>query len=225
MKNSKCFYALFLLSLCIISCNKENDSATPDKTATTNETPVAVADQATVTSGGSVVLDLLSNDTDKEGDVLTITEVSQPTKGTLSEKEGTYTYTANANTNGDETLTYTLSDGTNTATGAVTITITAKVDNSPSIVGTWTTTDKEAFVCDNNTTSESYELTSDGKYINNCPGFGELKVAYLVSADKKTLTVKDLPFPGNDAIFTIVSLTEEKKVLKRANKSFTFTRD
>ncbi len=225
MKNFKFFYALFLLSLCIISCNKENDSPTPDKTETTNEAPVANADQATVTSGDSVVLDLLSNDTDKEGNALTITAVSKPAKGTLSEKAGVYTYTANANTDGKETLTYTLSDGVNTATGTVIITITAKVANGPSIVGTWTTTDKEAFICDNNTTSESHELTSDGKYINNCPGFGEIKVAYIVSADKKTLTVKDLPFPGNDAVFTIVSLTETVMVLNTANKSFTFTRD
>ncbi len=79
----------------------------------TNNAPVAVNDVFVVPCNTSVALDVLSNDTDKDGDALTITSVTQPTKAGVAiganGKSLTYIPTGVCFLN--DTFTYTISDG------------------------------------------------------------------------------------------------------------------
>ena len=95
--------------------------------AAPNAAPVAQDDAQSVDAGGAVTVDVLANDSDPDGDPLTVTAVSTPSKGTAQVTAGgaAVRYTANAGTSGQDTFTYTVSDGTATATATVTITIRA----------------------------------------------------------------------------------------------------
>ena len=92
-----------------------------------NQAPTANADSATVAKNSTAnVIDVLANDTDPEGNTLTVTAVSTPTSGTAAVGTGGayVTYTPNANFTGTDSFTYTISDGHgNTATGNVSVTV------------------------------------------------------------------------------------------------------
>ena len=100
-----------------------------------NDAPVAVADAYTTSEDTALNVaasGVLANDTDGEGQTLTATVVTGPSKGTLTlNANGSFLYTPNANANGTDTFTYTVSDGTATSAPAtVTITVTA-VNDAP----------------------------------------------------------------------------------------------
>ena len=98
-----------------------------------NDVPVAVADALTVEEDAAITnTDVIVNDTDIEGDTLTLTAVSTDGSGTVAVNtdEVSVDYTPAANFNGTETITYTVTDGTDTSTGTFTITITA-VNDAP----------------------------------------------------------------------------------------------
>ncbi|MEW5824719.1 MAG: IPTL-CTERM sorting domain-containing protein [Pseudomonadota bacterium] len=69
---------------------------------------------------------VLGNDSDPNGDSLTVTGYTQPANGTVTiDADGNLVYTPNAGFQGVDTLTYTVSDGNSTATATVTITVNA----------------------------------------------------------------------------------------------------
>jgi hypothetical protein len=92
-----------------------------------DDAPVAVPDAATTPEDVPVVIDVLANDTDVEGDGLTVTATSGPTTVT---REGRVRFVPPADANGTATFTYTVSDGWLTGTATVTVTITP-VDDPP----------------------------------------------------------------------------------------------
>jgi hypothetical protein len=93
--------------------------------AAPNRRPVATADSASTFKGIATTIAVLSNDTDPDGNTLTVTAVSKPGHGTASINAGkTVTYTPLAGYGGADSFTYTVSDGHGgTATAKVTITI------------------------------------------------------------------------------------------------------
>jgi VCBS repeat-containing protein len=113
--------------------NGESATATVNVTVTAvNDAPVANADTATVAEDGTVSVAALANDTDLDGDTLTVASVTQGAHGTVSiNPDKTVKYTPAANYNGSDSFTYTVSDGNGgTATATVTVTITA-VNDAP----------------------------------------------------------------------------------------------
>ncbi|HEX4925728.1 MAG TPA: Ig-like domain-containing protein, partial [Bdellovibrionales bacterium] len=89
-----------------------------------NSAPVAVADTYTVNQDSAATnFTVRSNDTDSNGDTLTITTVSNPPGGTATIVGGaTIDYTPDAGFNGVDTFTYDISDGNGgTAQGTVTV--------------------------------------------------------------------------------------------------------
>ncbi len=79
-----------------------------------NQSPTAVADLATTAEDQPTTIAALTNDKDRDlpaGDVLTVTNYTQPDNGTVVlNPNGTFTYTPDANYNGTDTFTYTVSD-------------------------------------------------------------------------------------------------------------------
>ncbi|SDG18976.1 Ig-like domain-containing protein [Alloyangia pacifica] len=88
-----------------------------------NDDPEAVDDYVTTGSGTPVTLAPMDNDTDVDGDTLTITGVGEPANGTVTlNADGTVTYTPNEGHTGEDSFTYTIDDGNGgTDTGTVTV--------------------------------------------------------------------------------------------------------
>jgi T1SS-143 domain-containing protein len=79
-----------------------------------NLPPDAVDDEVDTVQGQAVTIDALGNDSDPDGDNLSITDVSNGTYGTATVVNGQVVYTPTANPGPDglvDTLTYTISDG------------------------------------------------------------------------------------------------------------------
>jgi N-acetylmuramoyl-L-alanine amidase len=93
-----------------------------------DQAPVAVDDNATLAEDSpATAINVRSNDTDADGDIVSITATTDGAKGAVAiTGSGTgLTYKPNANANGLDTFTYTIDDGhggTDTATVHVTIT-------------------------------------------------------------------------------------------------------
>jgi len=109
-----------------------NDAATVTITVNgVNDPPVAVNDSAITKKDTSVVIDVLSNDSDLDsGDILTVDSVTQGTNGSVSHNGSYITYTPSAGFNGTDSFEYTVSDGkggTDTATVNVTVADTATI--------------------------------------------------------------------------------------------------
>ena len=98
----------------------DNDSGVSEaKTITitvtgTNDAPVANTESTTLVEDGSVVIDVVGNDTDVDGsiDPTSVVITTQPTNGSLSVNAvtGEVTYTGNANYNGPDSFEYTVAD-------------------------------------------------------------------------------------------------------------------
>ena len=104
-----------------------------------NAAPVVLDEEVSVQAGVLVTgspADLLVNDTDPEGDVLTIIRYGQPAHGTFSQNpDGSISYIANAGYAGPDELTYTVSDGQgNETVGTLRLTITPAALNRAPVV-------------------------------------------------------------------------------------------
>jgi hypothetical protein len=120
-------------------------SATANVTVTVgaapNQPPVAIDDAATTISGTPVSIDVLANDSDPDGDPLTIQSVGAPRLGTVAISGGAIVYTPAAGAVGTDAFTYTINDGRGgTATANVTVTITPPPNNPPIAVDDAATT-------------------------------------------------------------------------------------
>jgi len=91
-----------------------------------NHAPKAVADKATTPKGIAVKISVLANDSDPDGDPLSVQSITQPAHGTaVLNADDTVTYTPAANFTGTDTFQYTISDGRGgTDTAAVSIKVT-----------------------------------------------------------------------------------------------------
>src|SRR5262245_61202450 len=75
---------------------------------------------------------VLTNDTDANGDALTVMSFTAPAHGTLTDNgDGSFTYTPDENFNGSDSFTYRITDRKGgTATATVQVTVTA-VNDAP----------------------------------------------------------------------------------------------
>lgn len=128
----------FVYTVCDDGIPVQCSQATVTITVTpVNDAPLAVDDVASVNEDGILNgTTVLINDSDIEGDVLTVntTPVTAPTNGVLVlNANGTYTYTPNANFNGTDTFSYEVCDNgipSECDTALVTITVNP-VNDSP----------------------------------------------------------------------------------------------
>ena len=96
----------------------------------TNTAPVTVDDSYSVHAGQvltvQAALGLLSNDSDPDGDTLTLLSIQSPTNGSFDvlAPDGSFTYTPDTGFVGTETLTYTIGDGVTITQGTLVIEVT-----------------------------------------------------------------------------------------------------
>ncbi|HCE2340065.1 TPA: tandem-95 repeat protein [Vibrio parahaemolyticus] len=98
-----------------------------------NDAPVAKDDIATTQEDTAVTIDVLPNDSDVDGDKLSIESASVPKEqGTVEVVNGKLVFTPAENFNGDAEITYTVTDGQLTDEAKVTVTVNP-VNNAPTI--------------------------------------------------------------------------------------------
>ncbi|MEK2154889.1 tandem-95 repeat protein [Vibrio parahaemolyticus] len=98
-----------------------------------NDAPVAKDDIATTQEDTVVTIDVLPNDSDVDGDKLSIESASVPKEqGTVEVVDGKLVFTPAENFNGDAEITYTVTDGQLTDEAKVTVTVNP-VDDAPTI--------------------------------------------------------------------------------------------
>ncbi|NVK17244.1 MAG: cadherin-like domain-containing protein, partial [Methylocystaceae bacterium] len=138
----------FDLTASVTSTEPNGDSATSTTSLTVdvpevNNGPDASDDTASVNEDASVVIDLVANDTDLDGDSLSVTQIAGQDVSvgdsvdvgngsvTLNE-DGTVTFTPDGDYSGSESFEYTVSDGIESTTATATVDVEAIAD-APSL--------------------------------------------------------------------------------------------
>lgn len=126
-----------------------------------NDDPVLQEDSATTREDTPVTVDVLANDTDIDGDALTlVSDGITASSGTATVQDGQIKFTPAANFNGSATVTYTVTDGTVQKMATITITVTP-VNDAPVLQGATSITTAEDTVVANTfvTDVDNSELT------------------------------------------------------------------
>jgi hypothetical protein len=90
-----------------------------------NQTPVAVADALTTAEDTAGIVDVLANDSDPDGDTVSLVGATNGAHGSVTCDGGRCTYTPAADYNGADSFTYTVTDTHGaTASGSVDVTVT-----------------------------------------------------------------------------------------------------
>ncbi len=169
-----------------------------------NGPPVAVDDASTTAEDTAIVIRVLDNDSDVDGDSLSVIEVSTPSNGSVAITGAgtTVTYTPNANFHGSDLFTYKVSDG-KVVTDAATVTvIVTSVNDPPVAMGDSTTTDEDTAivirVLDNDTDvdGDSLSVIAVGTPSNGA--------AAITSAGATVTYTPNSSFHGSDS-FTYVA--------------------
>ncbi|HEX2122028.1 MAG TPA: Ig-like domain-containing protein, partial [Thermoanaerobaculia bacterium] len=179
-----------------------SDSATV--TVVVNGGPAAADDSATTNEDQTATIAVLANDSDPNGDTLTVTSVTAPAHGSASANgDGTVAYTPAANYNGSDSFSYTVSDGRGgSATANVSVTVSA-VNDAPTLAGDSATTRKNTAVTINVLGNDSDADGDTLRVTSVAPGMA--RSAVTVNADG-TIRYKPRPgFTGADSFTYTVS--------------------
>ena len=118
-------------------------SASGAESTDENNAPEAAGDAVTTGVGQAITIAVLGNDTDADGDALTVESVTAPSNGSAAVSGTAVAYTPNASYIGVDTFDYTVSDGTDEDTATVTVTVSPFTSNlrvlpNPSTGGSYT---------------------------------------------------------------------------------------
>ncbi|NVC50093.1 tandem-95 repeat protein, partial [Vibrio diabolicus] len=118
----------------VVTSGGVSESTTVEVNVTpVNDAPVAKDDTATTQEDTAVTIDVLPNDTDVDGDVLSIDSASVPKEqGTVEVVNGKLVFTPAENFNGDAEITYIVTDGQLTDEAKVVVTVNP-VNDAPTI--------------------------------------------------------------------------------------------
>jgi hypothetical protein len=162
-----------------------------------NSSPVAVDDSAEVKSGSTVLVDVLANDTDEDGDTLSITGFTQGSKGTATQEGDSIRYTPNPGFIGMDEFMYEISDG-NGGTSSARVTIIVNIDGTlvgtgeygTDEIGIYQTPNGLTAVLENqaSTTGLVIETGSDGILGIESMSYG-VDVIYIYGGEVKIVTV------------------------------------
>jgi FtsP/CotA-like multicopper oxidase with cupredoxin domain len=126
--------------------NDSNEATVKIEVTPVNDAPVAVNDISSTVEGVSVIIDVLANDTDADGDPLVVTNLIHDgiNASVTVNPDNTLTYSPNSGYTGPDSLTYTANDAVldsnNIAT--VTLTVDVRVNSEPIAEDDFATTTK-----------------------------------------------------------------------------------
>ncbi|HHX8291271.1 TPA: tandem-95 repeat protein, partial [Vibrio diabolicus] len=166
-----------------------------------NDAPVAKDDIATTQEDTAVTIDVLPNDTDVDGDKLSIQSASVPeAQGKVEIVDGKLVFTPAENFNGDAEITYIVTDGQLTDEAKVTVTVnpvndapTIKVDAVESITENAVSTDTVVAtleVADSDAPEDQLTVSLE----NNSNGY------FVLVGDEVTLTQAGVDAVNNDEL-------------------------
>ncbi|HBH7919095.1 TPA: tandem-95 repeat protein, partial [Vibrio parahaemolyticus] len=166
-----------------------------------NDAPVAKDDIATTQEDTAVTIDVLPNDTDVDGDKLSIQSATVPeAQGKVEIVDGKLVFTPAENFNGDAEITYTVTDGELTDEAKVTVTVnpvndapTIKVDAVESITEDAVSTDTVVAtltVRDTDTSEDQLTVSLE----NNSNGY------FVLVGDEVKLTQAGVDAVNNDEL-------------------------
>lgn len=160
----------------------------------TNNLPDAVDDVVNSDTVPVVIANVLANDTDIDGDTLTITAYTQPVSGSVTmEDDNSFVYTPDETFTGRDNFTYTVNDGNG---GTDTATVTVYVNFLPQVTFT---ADPETI-----TSGQQSTLTWSSRYADTCvvePGIGSVDL-------DGSITVS----PASTTTYTITASKADKSV-------------
>ncbi len=128
-----------------------------------NSPPTANGDKMTVQAGTSKTVDVVANDTDVDGNIIGVTDVTQGAKGTVTFTFGgrTVTYDADDNAVGSDSFRYTICDeGQECDSATVDVTITAPPTTTTTSSTTTTTTTRPPTTTTTSSTTTSSTTTT-----------------------------------------------------------------
>ncbi len=132
-----------------------------------NDSPVAVDDSSSTNEDTQLdlaVATLLANDTDVDGDTLSVVSVQDAVGGTVSLTGGVVAFVPSPDTHGSASFTYTVSDGAANATATVSITVNP-VNDAPVAMDDSATTNEDEAVFIDATTLLANDTDVDGPSI------------------------------------------------------------
>ncbi|EIT7136637.1 tandem-95 repeat protein [Vibrio parahaemolyticus] len=186
----------------VVTSGGVSESTTVEVNVTpVNDAPVAKDDIATTQEDTAVTIDVLPNDTDADGDKLSIESASVPKEqGTVEVVDGKLVFTPAENFNGDAEITYTVTDGALTDQAKVTVTVnpvddarTIKVDAVESITEDAVSTDTVVAtleVADTDTPEDQLTVSLE----NNSNGY------FVLVGDEVKLTQAGVDAVNNDEL-------------------------
>jgi hypothetical protein len=159
-----------------------------------NQAPAVEADRDTTTAGQPVTTDVLTNDSDPDGeiDASTVQIESSPSNGSASVDDGgTITYEPEADFNGTDSYTYTVADKEEARSDEATVTIEVESDNqAPQITSGGSATTAE------NDTSTGYTATAkdtDGDTVTFSLSGGDDRSEFKINEQNGMLSFKSTP--------------------------------
>ncbi|MEW4341321.1 tandem-95 repeat protein [Vibrio diabolicus] len=147
-----------------------------------NDAPIALNDATITEEDTSVTIDVLPNDTDIDGDTLSIESASVPSdQGQVEIIDGKLVFTPTENFNGDAEITYTVTDGALTDEATVKVTVNA-VNDTPvvesSIADQTLAEDFTPYSIDLNTAFSDVD-NADGELTFSVSGNSNIQVAIV----------------------------------------------
>ncbi|MEM9532848.1 MAG: Ig-like domain-containing protein [Pseudomonadota bacterium] len=175
-----------------------------------NTFPTAQDDTATTFQDRAITIDVLANDSDPDGDALTLTAVTAAANGTASLSGGGVLYTPNPGFFGTDTFSYSASDAGGEASATVTVTVLEQppIEALDDQATTRRTQPVSVSVLANDT-GEGLTLVSVGTAANGSVSIEGSQVVYtpeqsFVGSDNFTYTAEDETGQQASAVVTIV---------------------
>ncbi len=161
-----------------------------------NSPPVASDDSASTRVDNSVTIQVLANDSDSNGDPLTVTGVTSPNSGTVAlNPDQRITYTPNAGFAGTDAFTYAANDGT-ADSNVATVTVTVSANEAPVASNDGANANKNTAVMINVLANDG-DPNGDPLTVTNltAPSGGTV----VLNADKTVTYTPETGFTGTDA--------------------------
>ncbi len=148
-----------------------------------NDDPVATDDMVVTGVDVPVIIDILTNDFDVDGDSLIIKDIIEgPSNGTVEiNADGTVTYTPDAGFTGMDTFTYAISDGNG---GCDTAEVIIVVDSDPTIVAT-----PDDITADSNGDELCNDTVHSLDVLANDSGVGDLEIIDFTAPSNGTVAL------------------------------------